>query len=135
MLGYGVLSRHVLCSCKSLSRYICSSRHSGLHTGQRPYLALNTRRWNSLSSEAQHAKQGTRLVDLSYRSHQLAPRCRSIHTSISCQASQPKTVRDIVRELKKGKASYLASLHLSSLLCPSAHISVHHMMLTCKGIS
>ena len=106
MLGSGALRRHVLSSCTLLSTYVCSHRVSNVP--QYRVLPSSSRKLTSLSWQVQHAKQGILLPGLSYGSHQATSRFRRICTSIICKADAPKTVREIVRELKKGTPNMLS---------------------------
>ena len=66
--------------------------------------------------------------------HQQDHRSRTIFTSsISCSAATPKTVRDIVRELKKGE---LRQSHLKTILCvrPFVYQSADQAVTSLKGL-
>ena len=102
MLGSGALSRQVLSSCTALSRYACSCGAS--QALQLSAIASYRRSSGSLISwQIQHAQQSTLQPRHGSAVPQLPARSRGICTSVSCKANSPKTVRDIVRELKKGE--------------------------------
>ena len=102
MLGGGSLSRQVLSSCAALSRYACSCRASQVL--QPSAIAAYRRSSGSLISwQIQHAQQSTLQSRPGCAAPRLSPRSRGICISVSCKADSPKTVRDIVRELKKGE--------------------------------
>ena len=102
MLGSGALSRQVLSSCAALSRYACSCGAS--QALQRSAIASYRRSSGSLISwQIQHAQQSTLQPRHGSAVPQLPAKSRGICISVSCKANSPKTVRDIVRELKKGE--------------------------------
>ena len=102
MLGSGALSRQVLSSCAAFSRYACSCGAS--QALQRPAIASYRRSSGSLISwQIQHAQQSILQPRPGCAVPQPPARGRGICTSVSCKADSPKTVRDIVRELKKGE--------------------------------
>ena len=102
MLGSGALRRQVLSSCAAISQYACSCGAS--RALQRSATAAARRSSGSLISwQIQHAQQSTLQPRHGYAAPRLAARSRGICTSILCKAGSPKTVRDIVRELKKGE--------------------------------
>ena len=102
MLRSGAFRCHVLSSCPLLRTYACRT-FPAKHVPC-PLIPSSLRRVASLSWQVQHAKQGAALPGLGHVVRQQSDRSRGICTStVSCSATQPKTVRDIVRELKKGE--------------------------------
>ena len=119
MLGSGVLRHHVLASCSLLRTYACRNNVAKLI--RCPITAPTRKSLASLSWQVQHAKQGTALPGLGPVLHLQNARSRGIFTSsISCSAAPPKTVRDIVRELKKGEPRH-HDLEKALCVCPFTH--------------
>ena len=95
---------HVKCClpAQALSRYACSCGAS--QALQRSATASYRRSSGSLISwQIQHAQQSTLQPRHGSAVSQLPAKSRGICISVSCKANSPKTVRDIVRELKKGE--------------------------------
>ena len=124
MLVSGALRRQLLSSCAALSRYTCLCGAS--QALQRPATAAARRSSGSLISwQIQHAQQSVLQPRHGSAAPRLAARSRGICTSISCKAGSPKTVRDIVRELKKGECLLDAFTALSyDFTCAPHHSSV-----------
>ena len=102
MLVGGALRRHVLVSCSLLRTYACYN--SVTKPAQCNPTLSHRRSLANLSWQVQHAKVGAAQPGLGHVVRHQNHRNRSIGKSpVSCNASQPKTVRDIVRELKKGE--------------------------------
>ncbi len=119
MLGSGVLRHRVLTSCSLLRTYAC--RSSVARLSQCPLRHCNRSSLASLSWQVRHAKQGTALPGLGPALIPQDNRSRGICTStVVCSASPPKTVRDVVRELKKGEPRPFR-LEKALCVCPFTH--------------